>query len=119
MESRLNLLCEAGVIDKDICSGMLKVVKRLDEEWHLPVYTEQGTMLMTHMASALMRSRRGEVIEKLDSEILAELTQSDLWPKIVSVNQALLKEFTVVLHPNEEGYLLANLCSLWMAAQSV
>ena len=23
MENRLNLLCEAGVIDKDICSGML------------------------------------------------------------------------------------------------
>lgn len=59
MENRLNLLCEAGVIDKDICSGMLQVVRRLDEEWCLPVYSEQGTMAMTHMASALMRSRRG------------------------------------------------------------
>ncbi|MGC4141436.1 PRD domain-containing protein, partial [Escherichia coli] len=25
METRLNLLCEAGVIDKDICKGMMQV----------------------------------------------------------------------------------------------
>ncbi len=34
---------------------------------------------MTHMASALMRSRRGEEIEPLDDELLAELAQSSHW----------------------------------------
>ncbi|EKK1028957.1 PRD domain-containing protein, partial [Escherichia coli] len=29
METRLNLLCDAGVIDKDICKGMMQVVKVL------------------------------------------------------------------------------------------
>ena len=111
MENRLNLLCEAGVIDKDICSGMLQVVRRLDEEWCLPIHNEQGIM-----ASALMRSRKGEVIEALDGELLEELTQSHLWPTILLVHQALLKEFTVTLHANEEGYMLANLYGLWMAA---
>ena len=62
METRLNLLCEAGVIDKDICKGMMQVVNVLETECHLPVRSEQGTMAMTHMASALMRSRRGEEI---------------------------------------------------------
>ncbi|MGQ7033867.1 PRD domain-containing protein, partial [Escherichia coli] len=56
METRLNLLCEAGVIDKDICKGMMQVVNVLETECHLPVRSEQGTMAMTHMASALMRS---------------------------------------------------------------
>lgn len=116
MENRLNLLCEAGVIDKDICSGMLQVVRRLDEEWCLPIHNEQGIMAMTHMASALMRSRKGEVIEALDGELLEELTQSHLWPTILLVHQASLKEFTVTLHANEEGYMLANLYGLWMAA---
>lgn len=72
METRLNLLCEAGVIDKDICKGMMQVVNVLETECHLPVRSEQGTMAMTHMASALMRSRRGEEIEPLDNELLAE-----------------------------------------------
>lgn len=35
MENRLSLLCDAGVIDEDICRGMLQVVRRLDEEWKL------------------------------------------------------------------------------------
>lgn len=65
METRLNLLCDAGVIDKDICKGMMQVVNVLETECHLPARSEQGTMAMTHMASALMRSRRGEEIEPL------------------------------------------------------
>lgn len=116
MENRLSLLCDAGVIDEDICCGMLQVVRRLDEEWKLPVHTEQGTMAITHMASALMRSRRGEVIDALDHELLAEPMQSPHWPAILLVHQALLAEFAVSLHANEEGYLLANLYGLWMAA---
>ena len=116
MENRLSLLCDAGVIDEDICRGMLQVVRRLAEEWKLPVHTEQGTMAITHMASALMRSRRGEVIDALDRELLAELTQSPHWPAILLAHQALLAEFAVSLHANEEGYLLANLYGLWMAA---
>lgn len=116
METRLNLLCEAGVIDKDICKGMMQVVKVLETECHLPVRSEQGTMAMTHMASALMRSRRGEEIEPLDDELLAELAQSTHWPAVVQLHQVLLKEFALEVNPCEEGYLLANLYGLWMAA---
>lgn len=42
METRLNLLCDAGVIDKDICKGMMQVVNVLETECHLPVRSEQG-----------------------------------------------------------------------------
>ena len=114
METRLNLLCEAGVIDKDICKGMMQVVNVLETECHLPVRSEQGTMAMTHMASALMRSRRGEEIEPLDNELLAELAQSSHWQAVVQL--VLLKEFALEVNPCEEGYLLANLYGLWMAA---
>lgn len=117
MENRLNLLCEAGVIDKDICDGMLQAVGRMDKEWHLPVHTEQGAMAVTHMANALMRSRRGEVIAPLDSELQAELAESVHWQAICEANQVLLQGFAVTLHAHEEGYLLANLYGLWMAAQ--
>ncbi|HIA2327586.1 hypothetical protein [Escherichia albertii] len=116
METRLNLLCGAGVIDKDICKGMMQVVKILEIECHLPVRSEQGTMAMTHMASALMRSRRGEEIEPLDDELLTELAQSSHWSAILQLHQVLLREFAREVNPCEEGYLLANLYGLWMAA---
>jgi hypothetical protein len=117
MEERLNLLCEAGVIDRDICTGMLQVTRLLDERWQLPVYSEQGSIAITHMASALMRSRRGEVINPLDNDLLAEAAESACWPQILRAHQTLLKNFDVSLHCHEEGYLLINLYGLWMAAQ--
>lgn len=116
MEERLNLLCQAGVIDGDICSGMLQAVNVLDECWQMPVYSDQGVMAVTHMANALMRSRRGEIINPLDDELLEELKQSSCWSEVETAHRTLLQLFTVNLHPHEEGYLLANLYSLWMAA---
>lgn len=59
MEDRLNLLCEAGVIDRDICDGMKVVVTQLETRWAIPLQNDQGAMAITHMANALMRSRRG------------------------------------------------------------
>lgn len=117
MENRLNLLCDAGIVDRDICNGMLQVVHRLDDQWHLPVYSEQGEIAITHMANALMRSRRGEIIEPLDADILAEITHSSCWDDIHQLHLALLAEFDVTVHENEQGYLLANWFGLWSAAQ--
>ncbi|SQD01012.1 PRD domain protein,/AHA_3910 family [Escherichia coli] len=91
METRLNLLCEAGVIDKDICKGMMQVVNVLETECHLPVRSEQGTMAITHMASALMRSRRGEEIERWITNCWQELAQSSHWQAVVQLHQVLLE----------------------------
>jgi hypothetical protein len=68
------------------------------------------------MANALMRSRRGEVIEPLDEEFMAEITSSAHWDEIHQLHQALMQEFDVTLHANEKGYLL-NWYGLWGAAQ--
>ncbi len=115
MEQRLNLLCEAGIIDTDIREGMLTVVSQLETVWAIPVRNEQGEMAMTHMANALMRSRRGEAVGPLDSELLEEIASAESYPQVLQIHQALLQPFNVALHPDEEGYLLANLFSLWVA----
>ncbi|HAV8456996.1 TPA: hypothetical protein JLC89_001720 [Escherichia coli] len=39
METRLNLLCEAGVIDKDICKGMMQVVNVLETECNFAFFS--------------------------------------------------------------------------------
>ncbi|POP43211.1 PRD domain-containing protein [Superficieibacter electus] len=118
MEERLTLLCEAGVIDKDICDGMLTVAAQLESVWAIPVRNEQGEMAITHMASALMRSRHGEIISPLDEELMEEIRSSEAYDQLLIIHQALLDPFEVVLHPHEEGYLLANLYSLWMVAKA-
>ncbi|WP_118984280.1 PRD domain-containing protein [Photorhabdus sp. CRCIA-P01] len=115
MENRLNLLCQGNVIDQDICDGMLQVVAQLENNWEIPVKNALGEIVITHMANALMRSRRGEQIGSMDVELLMEVRQSGVFSHLQAINASLLAHFDVQLHPCEEGYLLANLFSLWAA----
>lgn len=116
MEERLNLLCDAGIINQDICDGVSGVVNQLETVWGIPVRNEQGEMALIHLANALMRRRRGEEIAALD-DALNEIARPSEWAQLQPIHQAILACFDVVLHPNEEGYLMASLFSLWMGSR--
>ncbi|MEY4921671.1 MAG: hypothetical protein RLY17_388 [Pseudomonadota bacterium] len=116
INSRLNILCQSGVIDLDIGQGLDQVINRLDNFWQLPVHQEQGVIAITHMANALMRTRRGEEIQGLDSTILAEIYQSEKIDYLIEINQDLLAYFSLKPAENEIGYLLANLYGLYLAS---
>ena len=112
MEEKMKLLCQAGVIDEDIFRGMLQVIDDLETRWGRPLPEEQGWMAIAHMANALMRSRRGEIIAPLGEDFLQEIAASGELPRLRRLNDGLLAKSSVRLHPNEEGYLLANLFGL-------
>ncbi|CNK44594.1 protein containing PTS-regulatory domain [Yersinia frederiksenii] len=116
IDARLNILCQSGVIDPDIGQGLDKVINRLEHFWQLPVHSSQGVMTMTHLASALMRTRRGEEIHALDPAILAEIIQSEDIHYIREINQDLLAYFSLKPAENEIGYLLANLYGLYLSS---
>ncbi|MDC9589098.1 PRD domain-containing protein [Xenorhabdus sp. XENO-10] len=114
IEQRLTILLQGGVIDQDIYDNMLEVVHVLEDIWLIPIRHPQGEMVLTHMASAFMRSRRGERVSPLDKEILVKFEQSENYNQLLTVHRSLIRKFTVALHPNEEGYLLANLYGLML-----
>lgn len=117
MEFRLKILSDAGVINAEVYSGMLKVVDKLENHWQLKVRNPQGEMAMTHMANALMRAHRGEFIEAMDSELFSEVQQSELFETLQLINRDLLSEFDIAVPDNEISYLLANLYGLHLAQQ--
>ncbi|AYA41810.1 PRD domain-containing protein [Xenorhabdus nematophila] len=117
VEQRLIILRQGGVIDQDIYDNMLDVVHDLENIWLIPVHNPQGEMALTHMASAFMRSRRGEQISPLDKIVLVKIEQSELYDQIVTIHHSLIEKFAVTLHPNEEGYLLVNLYGLMLSIE--
>ncbi|WP_237385759.1 PRD domain-containing protein [Xenorhabdus sp. Sc-CR9] len=117
IEQRLTILLQGGVIDQDIYDNMLDVVHTLEDIWLIPVRHPQGEMALTHMASAFMRSRRGERVSPLDKTILANIEQSELYDQLIAIHRSLLEKFTVTLPPNEEGYLLVNLYGLMLSGE--
>lgn len=120
MENRLEILHKAKIIDADIYHGMLNVITCLEKTRRLDIRHVQGDMLLTHMANALMRARRGEAISAIDADVLAEVTGSARYPEIAELHHELLQFFPVSVPECEQGYLLANLYGLLLnQAQNV
>jgi len=113
METRLAILAEAGVIDEDIHQAMRMVTLRLEKHWQLPVRTEQGTLALTHLANAIMRARRGEVIQGIDDELRQELESLEAFPMIFSIHQDVMGHFPLTVPEYEVGYLLVNLAAMF------
>ncbi|CDL85934.1 hypothetical protein [Xenorhabdus cabanillasii] len=118
VEQRLAILLQGGVIDKDIYENMLDVVHILEDIWLIPVRHPQGEMALTHMASAFMRSRRGEIVSPVEKEILEKIERSEYYTQLLTIHHSLLEKFTLTLHPNEEDYLLINLYGLILATKT-
>ncbi|ANI31200.1 hypothetical protein PL78_15395 [Yersinia entomophaga] len=116
MDPRLSILYQAGVIDEEVFLGMNKVINRLANFWQISIDNVQGEMAVTHMANALMRTRRGELIKGMDADLLSELIQSEDIQYIRDINQDLLAYFDIKPDDNEQGYLLSNLYSLYLAS---
>jgi len=117
METRLAILADAGVIDADVHQRMHKVVERLEQHWRLSIRNEQGTLLLIHMANAVMRVRRGEPVQGIDSLLWAELTALDEFPLIQNINQDVMSCFSEEMPASELGYLLVNVAGLLQQPQ--
>lgn len=117
METRLQILHDAQVIDQDVYHGMLAVVARLEQHWQLRIRHAQGEMMITHMANAMMRSRHGDVIPAIDDEVLSEIASSDRYANIQEIHHDLLSLFTFAVPAHEQGYLLANIYGLVLAQE--
>lgn len=115
METRLQILHDAQVIDTEVYIGMLEVVKRLEQHWQLNIRHTQGEMMITHMANALTRARRGEIIAAIDPELLDEIEASSVFANIREINSDLLSLFPFAIPDSELGYLLANVFGLYLA----
>lgn len=118
MEQRLKILFDAGVINQEIYRGMLNVIDKLENHWHLILRHAQGEMLITHMASALMRAVKNEDVEPIDEALFAEIKNSNIFSKVLTIHCNLMQEFRLNISENEEGYLLANLYGLYMLQPS-
>lgn len=109
MKQKLLILYQGGAIDASVYTGMINVIDELERLRGEVLPETQGWMLISHMASALMRSGRGEVINSLDPDIYQELCETGQLTKLRNINHGLLAHFGHSLHKNEEGYLLVNL----------
>lgn len=109
---RLNLLVDAGEIDGAIKDAVIAFVKAVENRYSLAITEENGAMLVSHLAMALGRIRRGEKLEPIDSDIFAEVKEMPTYRELHELYVPLERSLEIRLPQAEKDYLALHLCAL-------
>lgn len=114
MKQRMSLLLEHNVISQIAFDATMRAVGILMIEWNVKEDSEQFQMAMTHFARAIDRVLQSNpIVEGLDSEILKEMQDDDVFSDIVSMNNQLCSASGVPEIPETEiSFLLSNLYAI-------
>ncbi len=73
IQQRLDILKQAGQINRKIEAAILDFVMRMETEYCLEVTEENGAMMVMHLAIALARIDRGETVDRMDAILVDQI----------------------------------------------
>jgi len=105
---RLNLLLEVGEIDEEIKNTVIDFVNNIEDDHSIEISEENGSMLVSHLAMALARIKRGEEIEAIDEEIFKEVKETAIYKEMPKYYSQMEKALNIEI-PQVEKQNIANL----------
>lgn len=112
LKERLNILKTAGSIDNEIYENVIEVIGKFTTNWNIELNEENGAMLITHLATALARIKKGEAISHLDESILEELKSYEKYYHAEEILKDMVSIVDSDIPESEEQYLMMHVCSL-------
>lgn len=110
LKNRLEILKNANVISEEVYIKMLKLIDYLKEKWDIVLTEENGSMLITHVAMALERIKKGEKVNNINDEVYDEVVNSSSFEKIKKIYEGIENEVFLEKIPEEEiKYIYVNL----------
>ena len=109
---RLGILRSGNVISAGVEDSVRKVISRLEERWKLTLTEENGGRMVTHLAMALMRIKRGEDITAPEEDVLAEFRDLDVFEASMEIVNDLIAWTPIDLPKAEKDYMIVNICLL-------
>ena len=71
-DERPGILRSGNVISSEVEEQVRKVISRLEERWDIKLTEENGGRIVTHLAMALMRVKKGENIRPPENSVIEE-----------------------------------------------
>ncbi|WP_156300114.1 PRD domain-containing protein [Streptobacillus canis] len=112
LKMRLDILKQAGVIDENISTKVLKVIEMFKEKYKIILTEENGSMLITHLTMMLKRMRDNESINELESEEVEELKTFSVYNKAVEIYSSIEEVIEEKIEENEYGFMMTHLITL-------
>ena len=109
---RLNLLLSAGEINEQIKDGVIEFGESLERLYTFELTEENSAMLITHLAMALARIKRGMDIDSIDEEIFKEVKESKVYKEMPKLYTSLEKKLNINIPEAEKNYIALHVCTL-------
>jgi len=107
---RLSILQEANMIDEQTHQLMNKVISYLQQTQELK--ESKMEVFITHLAMAVMRLKKGEVVDDMEPAILAEIEKSDDYPTARQIVAEIESWSSFTYAASEISYILLHLVDL-------
>lgn len=112
LDLRLKLLEESGEIDSSIRNAVINFIKHIEDKYFIEVVEENGGMLVTHLAMAFSRIRRGEEIEDIDEEIFKEVKETEIYKELPDCYKLIEEQLDIFIPQTEKDYIALHVCTL-------
>lgn len=109
---RLDLLEGAGEIDSSIKESVVNFVKTIEDKYFIKVTEENGSMLVTHLAMALSRIKKGKKIESINEELFEEVRKTKMYNELPEYYKKIEDELNIIIPKEEKDYIALHVCTL-------
>lgn len=111
LKTRIQILQMGGVIGDDVAEFMNRVIDMMAADYP-QIGTDPAAMFTTHLAMAVERIKKGEIVEALDAEIFAEVTEDPAYPMAVQFRDKMLTFCPVAFPESESQFIAMHICNM-------
>ncbi len=109
---RLDILKEAGEISNEIRAAVTEFAKSFEKKYSLTMTEENASMLITHLAMALARIKRGEEVNAMDELTMDEIKQTVIYSELPEFYRMIEDKLQIGLPDSEKGYIALHACAI-------
>ncbi len=114
LKMRIQILKNGGVIGEDVAEFMNKVIDMMAADYP-QIGMDPAAMFTTHLAMALERIKKGEVVDALDAEIFAEVEEAPEYPAAIEFRDKMLAFCPVEFPASEAQFIAMHICNMLAA----
>ena len=111
LKTRIQILQMGGIIGEDVAEFMNKVIDMMAADYP-QIGMDPATMFTTHLAMAMERIKKGEIVDALDSEVFAEVEESPAYPTAVQFRDKMLTFSPVEFPESEAQFITMHICNM-------
>ncbi|WP_130805844.1 PRD domain-containing protein [Senegalia massiliensis] len=112
LKQRLELLEQASEIDSDIKNTVIEFADKFEKKYSLEMTEDNSSMLITHLAMALSRIKKGEIVEAMDSLALDEIKQCKIYNDLPEFYNDIEERLNIILPQSEKDFIALHACTL-------